>query len=735
VFEKFVVFEKIDAEPGVGTMGMRMRLAVCGVGLGWVASIGLGNSGLGNSPEGAGGGADFYVAPWGSDSNPGTLADPFGTIDRARDAVRVMTSGGLSAPVEVVIRGGTYRIEEPIVFGVEDSGGAQTPITYRAYPGEEPVVSGGRVIEGWVVQANGTWTAPLGDVASGDWTFRELFVNGQRRPRARHPNTGFNRVAHLESGERFEFNFYEGDLPESTQLKGGELAFLHDWDMSRVAIETVDHGSNLLMTSEAIGAQAPIFAPDYFEDHPRYFVENDIALLDAAGEWYLNETSGVLTYMPGVGETPGTVEVVAPIARELLVVRGIFATAGGVNPVEAEYVEHLHFDGLAFEHCAWPLPSGGLAAYQAGFWEWRDLSEPYIFPTAVTFEQARECSFRNGRVAHVGGWGLTLGRTCKDSVCEGNVISDIAGNGILIGEDKFRVFDGSQWWLLGEEAAIQAASGNVVRNNLVERCGEVYLGCVGVWVGLANGTEVSHNLIRFLPQTAVSVGGIFNAAPSPCHNNVITRNHIHDLGVTMSDAGGVYTLGLQPGTVISENLIHSIPFPPGSARNVGIFVDQQTTDVVIEENAIFRVARSAMKFHITGHNIVRNNTMLVLPGELPMFFVNMSSTILTFLGNTTLIETGLVDCHHSVYEIAPLAGPEAPYLESFVGSAVEDGCLTCEDVTYSGVFLDDCGVCDGDGSTCSGIPTVSQWGLVALGLLVTSAGTVVFGRRASVLAR
>ena len=37
-----------------------------------------------------------------------------------------------------------------------------------------------------------------------------------------------------------------------------------------------------------------------------------------------------------------------------------------------------------------------------------------------------------------------------------------------------------------------------MRNNLIQSCGVLYHGCVGIWVGLANNTEVSHNLIRDL---------------------------------------------------------------------------------------------------------------------------------------------------------------------------------------------------------------------------------------------
>src|SRR5215468_4595995 len=93
--------------------------------------------------------ADFVVATTGSDDNPGTLAKPFATLARARDAVRKLNAGGPpNRAVTVLVRGGTYVLKETLVFGPEDSGTQQRRIVYAAYPDETPVLSGGREIRG-----------------------------------------------------------------------------------------------------------------------------------------------------------------------------------------------------------------------------------------------------------------------------------------------------------------------------------------------------------------------------------------------------------------------------------------------------------------------------------------------------------------------------------------------------------------------------------------------------------
>ncbi len=143
--------------------------------------------------------AQFYVSPKGDDTWSGTLAEPnaegtdgpFATVRRARDAVRELKrTKGLKGPTRVLLRRGTYRIAEAIELTAKDSGAPGRPVIYAAYPSEQPVISGGRRISGWKKGKDGLWVARVPAVADGNWRFRQLFVNGERRQRARTPNVG-----------------------------------------------------------------------------------------------------------------------------------------------------------------------------------------------------------------------------------------------------------------------------------------------------------------------------------------------------------------------------------------------------------------------------------------------------------------------------------------------------------------------------------------------------------------
>jgi len=148
--------------------------------------------------------ADFYVAPHGADAWSGTRPEPnadktdgpFATLARARDAVRRLKAPGTNTrPVTVLIRGGEYRLTEPLVLGPEDSGAKGRPVTYMAYPGERPVFSGGRRIGGWQRGEDGLWSVEVPETRAGSHTVRQLFVNGQRRERARWPQQKWFTVA------------------------------------------------------------------------------------------------------------------------------------------------------------------------------------------------------------------------------------------------------------------------------------------------------------------------------------------------------------------------------------------------------------------------------------------------------------------------------------------------------------------------------------------------------------
>ncbi|HEV3443064.1 MAG TPA: right-handed parallel beta-helix repeat-containing protein, partial [Gemmataceae bacterium] len=499
---------------------------------------------------------DYFVATNGSDHNPGTQDKPFATIGRARDEVRKKIGAGLQADVCVLIRGGTYQLQEPFVIGPQDSGTDKHAITYTAFPGEKPLFSGGRKITGWRQVEGRLWTAEIQSVKEGKWYFRQLFVGGQRRQRARIPNQGFFQViGNIEvKGETSSFHFRKGDIHKSWAEQGDvECVVLQKWADARLPLKSVDEGA---LTAIVSGKPSPYSA---FPDSP-YWVENAMGGLDRPGTWYLNRKTGVLYYWPLPGEDMNKVEVIAPLLEELVRLSG--AMDG------RSFVRNIRLRGLTFSYSDWSLPPTGYANVQAAS----------QIPGAYQASYAISCSVEDCAFEHLGKYALEIGPGSKNHRVTGNRLADLGAGGIKIGV---------------------GGSGHVIANNYIHDAGLVYPGCVGIWVSIAAGTTVAHNLLHDLPYTGISVGWSWNADPTSARNNRIEYNHVHHVMKLMGDGAGIYTLGLQPGTVLRGNLIHDVQRSPNAqgSANHGLYLDEGSKGFRVEGNIVYHIAGEPLFFH------------------------------------------------------------------------------------------------------------------------------------------
>ena len=553
----------------------------------------------------SGRGIEIHVAPGGDDGGEGTSENPLGSLEAAQSEVRKRVTAGLADHVAVYLREGVYRLAEPLAFGPEDSGTADYSITYAAYPGEAVTISGGVPVTGWVRGASGVMTAPIPATVPGE--LRELFVRGERRPRARFPDAGFIRIGAVGPDGRTSFTL-SGMPPGWVTLNGVELLFLHDWSASRVRIANLDPAASMITTESPIGPPYKHFAMTAFEPHPRFALENGFLFLDAPGEWLADRRTRLLSYLPMAGETPENLQASVPRARQLLIVQG----------TPERPVRNLHFRGLTWDHAAYPLPPDGYQGIQATFHQEADTQWIPVAP-ALHFNHAEGCSLTECEVTRLGGSGLWLERQCHSNRISDNVFADISGNGIMVGENTSRTIGGKPWFTVEPE---KASRGNVVRNNLVEHCGQQFPGSIGIWVGMAQGTRVDQNEVRDLPYTGISVGWRWDTLATPCRDNEITHNRISRVMQLLSDGGGIYTLGWQPGTVIRDNVIHDIPKSAGKAESNGMFIDQGSKGMRIEFNAIYEVAQTPIRFHMASTNhLVRNLILLNGPAAAPFSFL------------------------------------------------------------------------------------------------------------------
>jgi len=556
--------------------------------------------------------ADFYVATNGNDAWTGTLAapndsrtdGPFATLARARDAVRKMIASELTKDVLVLVRGGVYEFDEPFVLGPEDSGTPVYSITYAAFPGEQPIISGGRTISGWKKNDQNKWTVELPDVLSGEWWFRQLFADGKRLPRARFPDAeNLLRVESVSSDVK-SINLNQ-PLP-SVDLSGkdAELVVFQNWSVSRASISR--SSDNVVTTAKPvgwIGHSATTVSPG----KPAY-LEHAPAFVTQPGEWYLDRANGILTYMATDGEEPNQSQFIAPKVEQLVLIAGRKDAS----------VRNIRIEGITFEYAKWAFPETGYSGIQAGHYG-TNMSQPtFVLPLAIEYTYALDCRLERCRLAHIGASGVGFGAGCQRNKMVGCELFDIGGNGVMVGwrgkeKDGEGIELDADWNDLND-----APVANEISNNSIRVCGIVNHGCVGIWEAFSAESRIAYNLVTELPYTGISVGFRWNTSVTSQRGCIVEYNHIHDVMKILADGGGIYTLGFQPKTILRGNLIHDVhrsDFAHGGAPNNGIFFDQGSKGFLVEGNIIYNTYGQPIRFNQTGEewHTWRDNSFGIKP--------------------------------------------------------------------------------------------------------------------------
>ena len=525
---------------------------------------------------------ELYVAPDGNDAAPGTRRKPFQTLERARAAAREFVG---RRAVSVRLAAGVYALERTLEFTAADSGAARRPVVWRAAPGAEVRLSGGREVTGWRPVADEAilrrlapaargrvWQADLqalgirayGQVENtGQRHFDraasinarrpardgglELFFNDRPMTLARWPNRGFVKIAGLAASAA-------DSAPGRGRCRTGELVYrgarprrwrdendiwlhgywFHDWSDERQKVAGID------LERRVISLAAPHHVYGYRAGQ-WFYALNLLAELDQPGEWYLDRATGKLYFWPP-----------SPLAEGRAVVSVLDTLATFTE------VSHLAWEGLILE-----AARGTAVAIRGG-----------------TGLRLGGCILRN-----LGGWGVKVegGRDHRVAGCD---LYGLGNGGILLAG--------------GDRRTLAPAGHRAVNNHIhhFSRWNRTYqpaLALVGV------GNRAVRNLVHDAPHMAVFFSG---------KDHLIEGNEIRAVCLESNDAGSIYAGRdwTMRGTVIRGNCLRDIRgFRERYA--VGVYLDDMFCGTVIAGNIFYRVARAVF---IGGgrDNLVENNLLV-----------------------------------------------------------------------------------------------------------------------------
>ncbi|HEY5911842.1 MAG TPA: right-handed parallel beta-helix repeat-containing protein [Verrucomicrobiae bacterium] len=546
----------------------------------------------------------FYVSPTGNDHWSGSRPaanwrksdGPFASIPRALQAARDSAAKGrTSGAATIQIRGGTYFLAEPIILTPKDSG-----VTLAAYRNEGPVISGGRLISGWKetkISGRLMWAADVPQAKDGKWNFRELWVNGQRAVRARHPNTGYLKVTALPDSTKDwftgheRFRFAEGELKNWPGITDAEVIVMNRWAESRLPVRSVDEKESIASFSKRSVFQ---LAPGDL-----YYLEGALEALDQPGEWSLDRARGTVYYQPRPGEKLRDILAIAPVLAQVV--------RGEGHPDKNEFIEGVTLRGLTFSHTEWCFPSGFDSGKGKPEVEPAPKAEVGGFaqaaigvPGSVWGQGLRRCVFEHCSFSNSGTYGLELARGCASNRIVACEFSCLGAGGMKIGETAIR------------GNAAEQTGDNEISDCRIHDGGKMFHSAIGVWIGQSPNNRITHNIIHDFFYTGISIGWTWGYGPALATNNLVAFNHIHHLGKKsdgdgpiLSDMGGIYTLGMQPGTRVDNNLWHDIAGLQYGGW--GIYFDEGSSSIVARSNVVYGTTHGGFHQHYGATNLVCNN--------------------------------------------------------------------------------------------------------------------------------
>jgi hypothetical protein len=578
----------------------------------------------------------FYVSPKGRNFWSGKLKEPnsdltdgpFATLDGARVALRKLRpfylNSGNELPIIVYIRQGFYPLKKAILFESEDSGTAKGSITYRAFPGENPVLSSGQRISAWkrldanlskLVDISAKQKLWVADIPPG-WRFNQLFFNGKRLTRSVTPNSyRWEDWFHMSSLSNSKVIQFKSNLIRPfSNLADAEVNFLPS---------PATHFVNFLSPLESFNSKAgtiTITTPSYFPatKGDSFRVENTLEGIDQPGEWSLDTQKGKVYLWPPKQFAqenltkyidPNNAQVIAPRLNLGILMQG--------DEAKKKFVSNITIRGLTFKYfdrsrSDQPAPIGGHGT--------PDTNDAVITLTGVE--------------------NITIDRNTIDNVGGVGVRNYLYAKGMRITNNQIRNCGGAGIQLQGHPPGTHHVNLNhVISRNRITHCGQIYWHSSGISTYMVGNSEITGNQINYMPYSGIHIGGIFTTYLQELKpkraggirwdeigndpltvesvkkfipgNIKVSNNTISNVMQVLDDGGAIYLSGSHSNT-IRNNFISDCLRP----YSFGIYLDMDELNAKVENNVVQRCPSvptnvgASLFLHMNGGAKVQNNIFI-----------------------------------------------------------------------------------------------------------------------------
>ena len=535
--------------------------------------------------------ADIYITP---DSS---LAD---AVRKAREMRRL----GQAEKVTIHLSAGTYYLYEPLRLRPEDSG--------LTIEGNNAIISGGMEIKNWKRQGK-LLVADVPDFNGCPIDFRQLWVNGTKAIRARdvqdfeqmHRIRTYDKKNHILWVPRKAVEKLKAHLsPLTSHLSPLEMVLHEMWCTSNLRIKSMAvHGDSVAVTFHNPEAKLQFEHPwpspmTPNTGHPSpFYLTNAKELLDEPGEWYHDIREHKLYYMPkgtsDIRHQTSDIHAVVPVLETLVEFIG----------TTERPVQDITIKGVTFSHTTWMRPSEkGHVPLQAGMY----LTEAYKLrpqidrpnnhkldnqgwlgraDAAVEVRYGKAVNFDGCRFEHLGGSGLDYVIGCHGGTVTNSTFTDIAMNGYVCGSFSP---EGLETHLPYSPTDFrEVCTKQEVSNCHFTNVSNEDWGCVAICAGYVSGINIEHNTIHDVSYTGISLGWGWNRDLVCMKDNRVHANLIYNYAQHMYDCAGIYTLGNQPGTVISENVVRDIAKPSyvhDPNHWFYLYTDEGSSNITLRDN-------------------------------------------------------------------------------------------------------------------------------------------------------